>query len=185
MLVLVLGLGAGIGESVAQVTPAHVYARVGLVESELELVRRKLGGTLEARPLLQVRNAAPREVIFQAATMFRKADQLAFERTRTRVELPALPAAAVQPSDVRAVVDAALTRLLAVKVALQIDVQVTEAPVDPAHTPSDVFSRIIQVNRQFNHVLQDEFSPADVFGQVTLAVGYAGRRSMIAGGSRW
>ena len=42
-------------------------------------------------------------------------------------------------------------------------------------TPSDVFRAIVHTNRQLNLLLRREFSPANVFQQVTIAVHYTSR----------
>lgn len=102
------------------VDPADVYARVALVRSELELVRREMGRRADPRPEPDVRDASPREVFFQAVTLFRKANRLSFERAREQAPIPEPPAGTIRPAHVLAVVDSALGRLGRVKASLGI-----------------------------------------------------------------
>ena len=63
---------------------ADVFTRVASVEGELELIRARMGKSGASAPLIRVRDAAPREVYFQAQTLFHKANWLATELTGNR-----------------------------------------------------------------------------------------------------
>lgn len=153
--------------------PPDVYIRTLLVQDELELIRLEMGKPKDTRRELQVTEAEPREVFFQALTLFHKANRLSFDLTRERAELPEKPVGTPRPADVRAVVDAVLAQLQRVKAALGSFEQSLEKPRDAAVTPSDVFRSIVQANRQVNLLLDRHTAPSDVFQQVTLAVSYA------------
>ncbi len=159
----------------ATVEPSDVFVHVGLVRAELELIRAVMGKPYDTQKEIGVEDAAPREVFFQALTLFRKADRLAFEQARQRAPVPSTPSGDIRPAEVRQVVDAALHRVRLVKKTLGIDEQSRPPPRDPDKTPTDVFRSIVTANRQMNLLLDRQFSPSDVFQQVTLAVGYSGR----------
>ncbi|MEE8200794.1 MAG: hypothetical protein V3R29_06460, partial [Candidatus Acidoferrales bacterium] len=63
------------------IIPADVLARVELLRNELDLIRFEMGQA-KVQPIeIAVSDASPREVIFQAITLFRKMNQLSFEMT--------------------------------------------------------------------------------------------------------
>ncbi len=158
-----------------QIASPDVFVHVALLRSELDLIRYAMGKPRDDRPELRVSDAAPREVFFQALTLVRKADRLAFEQLRERAPLPEPPIGEIRPADVFAVVDSALTRVRRVKEALGIANQGRHIPRDPTKRPTDVFRSIVQANRQLNLLLDSEFNPSDVYEQVTLAISYASR----------
>jgi hypothetical protein len=156
--------------------PADVLSRVRLLHDELELVRSEMGRPINLQSELQVTQATPREVYFQALTMFRKANRLARDLTASRSTEPKTPSVdQIQPGDVWAVADAALARLLVVKRRLGITAACSEQPMPLSTTPTDVYRSIVQANRQLNLPLEAQFVPSDVFQQVTLAVHYTER----------
>jgi hypothetical protein len=162
-----------VAEAVAeQIQPADVFLRVTQLRQEVEQLRYEMGKPVSAFEF-EVRNAAPREVYFQALTLFRKADQLAFEQTGDRVEMPKPPRGAVHPKDVLAMVTAAQQRIRAVKEKLEIKEPASTPVRDPTKTPTDVFRAIVQANQQLNALLDFPFVPSDVLQQVQRASGLA------------
>ena len=157
------------------VEPADVYARVSLLRAELEFIRHQMGSPSNRQAEIEVSDAAPREVFFQALTLFRKADRLCFEQARQRAAVPKTPGGVIQPRHVRGVVMHALERVRRVKEELGIDENANVSARDPNKTPTDVFKAIVQANRQINLMLDHRFSPSDVYQQVTLAISYASR----------
>ncbi len=156
-------------------TPTDVYARMTRVHGGIELIRFVMGKPKIAGAEIAVTGVAPREVYFQAITMFRKANRLSFEQTRVVAPTPELPAGDIDPGDVLAVVNAALERISHVKARLEITTEpATRRTVSPK-TPTEVFRSIVQANRQLNLLLDKRFAASDVFQQITLAVGYAAR----------
>ncbi|MFQ5673715.1 MAG: hypothetical protein ACE5G9_11515 [Nitrospinales bacterium] len=155
------------------IAPPDVFAHVAVVHGEIELIRREMGKPKMRRPEIAVKHAAPREVFFQALTLYRKADQLCLELTGQQATVPAVPSERIRPSHVYLVVNAALERLQIIKKVLGI----AETSVKPERrddkTPTDVFRSIVQANRQLNIMLVRKFSPSDVYGQITQAISYA------------
>lgn len=52
------------------IQPPDVFVHVTLVQNELELIRQVLNKPRDPRPAIRVQNAQPREVFFQAFTLF-------------------------------------------------------------------------------------------------------------------
>lgn len=152
---------------------AEVATRVALVRAELELIRFEMGKPRDERQPVSVKDAVPREAFFQALTLLRKANRLAFEQRRQVGTLPAVPDAPISAADVYVVVDAALEQIRLVKNTLGIVDDPQTDPSQPEHTASGVYSAIVQANRQLNLLLDQQFTPSDVFQQVTTAVGLA------------
>ncbi len=163
-------------EGAAQsIEPPDVFVLTLLVRNELELIRLEMGKPACHQSALKVKNAAPREVLFQALTLFRKTDRLCFEQLREHVEMPKVPRGKIRPSEVYAVVERALTRLRNLKAYIGVAEKSEKPPRDPSKTPTDVFRSIGEANRQLNLLIEKPFSPSDVYQQVTLGVGYASR----------
>ncbi len=158
-----------------EITPPHVFARVELLRANLEAIRFEMGRPANTQPEIDVTHVAPREVFFQALTLFRKADRLCFEQTREHAPVPEVPSGDIRPSHVFSVVSASLDRIARIQRAIGISGETTEPERDETKTPTDVFRSIVQANRQLNLLLDKKVSPADVFQQVTLAVSYASR----------
>ena len=115
-------------------------------------------------------NVAPREVIFQAFTLFRKANTLRFEITGgPRIERQLKLPPDIQPFHVWTVVDAAYRVVHGTKQILQITEPVEETLQDESVTPSDVFRAIVQANQQFDSLYRRRLSAAETFHQVMVA----------------
>ncbi len=166
-----------------KITPPDVFARVSLARAEIELIRFAMGKPKDERQEIGVTGVYPREVYFQAITMFHKANRLSFELIREVASIPEPPSTDIQPADVMAVLDAALNRIRLVGRKMKITTVNEELTPDASKTPTHVFRAIVQANRQLNLLLEERFAPADVFQEMTLAVGYAARlRACFPGG---
>lgn len=157
------------------ITPSHAYQQATIVRQEIDLIRAEMGKPKVAAPPIRVEKAAPREVYFQALTLFRKADRMAFEHTRERSEEPALPTGEIRPRDVHAMVRAARGRIGKVMEKLKITEPATAADLEPDIVPSQVFNSIIAANAELNQLLDQKFAPGDVYMQVTTAIAYMAR----------
>ena len=158
-----------------EVEPADVFVRVELVRQELELIRLEMGKPGDVEEHITVANAAPRDVFFQALTLFRKANRLCYEQTREDTTEPPAPDGRIGPEHVCEVVNAALGRLRRVKQKLGIEENAKAPERSPATTPTDVFRSIVPASRQLNLLLDRQFAPSEVYQQVTLAISYASR----------
>ncbi|MDH3582605.1 MAG: hypothetical protein OER86_00125 [Phycisphaerae bacterium] len=162
------------GPAIAErsIKPPDVFVLVGRVHNELKLIRTEMGRPGASRPLISVSGAAPREVYYQALTLFAKADRLALELTRERGQRPKPPEGKLTPVHVYAAVKAALDQVQRCKKELGIREQAASPARDATKTPTDVFRAIIEANRQLNALLDRRFAPADVYQQVTVAISY-------------
>ncbi len=156
--------------SLEEIIPADVLARVELLRDELELIRCEMGAPKEPWPKIVVTNVAPREVIFQAFTLFRKANRLRFEITggpgiERQLKLPPV----IEPFHVWTIVDAAYRVVHGTKQILQITEPVEENLQDESVTPSEVFRAIVQANKQFDALYRRRLSAAETFHQMMVA----------------
>lgn len=158
-----------------EIAPADVLVRVEAVRADLEALRILMGAAENEKPEMDVKGAAPREVYFQALTLFQKADRFCFEHTRERAVQPELPEGDLTPAHVADVVETALACVRHVKLKYGLETEGPPAARDDAAQPTDVFKSIVQANRQLNLMLDRRFAPSDVFQQVTRAVGYSSR----------
>ncbi len=174
MCLLLLTTAAPAG-SAPQIAPSDVYARVILLQQELELVRYEMGKPRRLEGRGRIALVAPREVYFQALTLFRKANRLSFEHTREIVDDLPRPDGEIEPADVLAVVENALDRIRRVKEELGISDTIAQEAPDPSKTSDDVILAIVRASQQLNLLLDQPFSPVEVYEQLTLAIGYAAR----------
>lgn len=158
-----------------EITPPEVLVHVSAVRSALEELRFVMGRPECRESEMNVTGAAPREVYFQALTMFQKADRLCFEHTRERAEPPTLPSGEIRPGDVQEVVDVALKCVQRVNSKYDLKTAKPLGELDETKQPTDVFRSIVQANRQLNVMLERRFAPEDVFQQVTRAIGHTSR----------
>lgn len=154
------------------IEPQDVYARMGRLLGELELIRLEMGRYKDLRRALQVKNAAPREVFFEAVAMLRKIERLRAEIVHDEVEAAPLDSrdpVGLAPSDVLRVVETALARLAEIKTALGILEEAQEA-TPAGQTPSEVLGAISLASRQLNLLLEQPFRPVDVLSIVAAAL---------------
>ncbi len=162
--------------TVEKIIPADVLARVELLREELELIRFEMGQPKEQRLEVAVTNVVPREVIFQAFTLFRKANQLRLELTGiTGTEMQIGLPPNIRPFHVWTIVDAAYQVVLVGKQQLGITKSIEETLQDESVTPSDVFHAIIQASQQFNVLYRKRLSANDTFHQVMVATNVTAR----------
>ncbi len=156
--------------SLEEIIPADVLARVELLRDELELIRFEMGVPREPWPKIIVTNVAPREVIFQAFTLFRKAIRLRVEITggpgiEGQLGLPPV----IEPFHVWTIVDRAYRVVHGTKQILQITEPVEENLQDESVTPSEVFRAIVQANQQIDALYRRRLSAAETFHQMMVA----------------
>jgi hypothetical protein len=159
----------------ATITPADVFLEIETFRQDLELLRQAMGVRKASDLDLGICSEAFHDVYFQASTLFEKTNRLAFEITRVRESPPPTPVGAIQSSDILLLLHSAQQLLRRIMVALQVTEKPIPVTVNPATTCTEVFKRILTVNRQLDLLLERHFSPSDVYMEVTLAVAYASR----------
>ncbi len=160
-------------EVAADTTPTDVYREVQSVARDIEHLRLYMGRPANTQAPIDVSGVAPREVIYQANTLCEKVNRLGFETVREIAEKPVVPDRQITPADVLRMVRFAhgQVRRIAEKLDLELVAPVT-GPTD-SRTPTDVYKAIVQLNRQVNLLLDEHFSPSDVYEEVSLAIAYA------------
>ncbi|MFQ5737478.1 MAG: hypothetical protein ACE5JX_00560 [Acidobacteriota bacterium] len=149
--------------------------RICGLRDEIERIRFEMGRPKSSPPILEVRNAVPREIYSQALTLFQKASQLDFELTGERISAPEKQTTGIDLGLVSTVLDTVLARLLHVQANLGILPRPGPRQSGPECDSVDLFGEIVQLGRQLDLMLDRRLGPADVFEEVTLAVGYAAR----------
>lgn len=161
----------------SDITTADVFVQVSKVHAELEILRFDMGKPKSKNldQLLVFRYAAPREVYYQALTLFEKSNQLGFDHLRVRTAMPATPAGNIHPADVFRVVDLALKRIRAVKKHLGIQKKMAQPALSKHKNSADALMTIVHINRQLNLLLDQQFTPKAVFKKVNIAISYAAK----------
>lgn len=158
------------------IEPADVFQNTLIIRGELERIRIALEKPREQRPEIKIRNAQPREVFFQAITLWVKTERLCREArgagASSLARIQVAPPADVTPAEVWTLTLNAIGRISCVKRVLDLDGDVATPPRDDTKTPTDVFRSVVQANRQLNLLLEHPFNPSDVFGIVTLTNDY-------------
>ncbi len=155
----------------ADITPGHVLARVNLLARLVEDVRWLMGRPRNELRTLHVQDARPREVYYQAQSLFLKANRLAAGTVGRAIELPPAPAATqLQPADVYRVVVAAQSQIQVLRAALGGRETYEADAADPAATPSDVYHRVLSVARQINALSDQPPNAAESLQTVNQAI---------------
>jgi hypothetical protein len=171
ILLLILACFIFSNNSVASTTPTDVYNLSQKVAENINLIRLEMGVPEKKLSDIAISDAQPREVYFQALTLFKKSNRLLFEQLRERVDTPIAAPENIKPSDVFRLVDKTNKIILQIKQALNINETVLTESDNVERTPDEVYKLIIQTNRTLNALLQSRFAPAEVYQQVTYGVG--------------
>lgn len=155
-------------------TPSHVYALVKDTQFLVEQLRVEMGKPKSKNIDIIISGASPREVYFQALTMFRKANRLSYEITRAKESEPLVPGRDIAPKDVLNLVKLTNKSLEVIKDKLGIVEEISASSIEEKIS-DDVFVAILRVNTQLNVLLERQFSSSDVYQLVTHAISYASR----------
>ncbi len=156
-----------------QTDPAALCARVEVIHFELEELRSYMRRPKDTRSGIRVTDAQPREVYSQAVAMFRKAERMRFEITHIRGREP--NKGEMNLDNVLEVIDAAQAEIHATQRELGLAVSETTTRVVSSRSLDDLFSMIVQANRQLNLLLETQFAPSEPYQQITLAIAYSER----------
>lgn len=157
----------------ADTTPTDVYREVESVARDVEHLRIYMGRPPNTQTPIDVSGVSPREVIYQAGTLCEKVNRLGFETIREIAEKPVVPDGETKPVDVLRMVSFAHDQVRRIGVGFGLEFASPDAAPTGTQTPTDVFKAIVQLNRQINLLLDEQFSPSDVFEEVSLAIAHA------------
>jgi hypothetical protein len=164
-----------------EITSEHASARIGQLLGEIETLRLDMGRHRDARVPMQVRNAAPREVIYFAETVHRKANQLCVELGAGSMPPPAAPAPGhARPADIVRVLDATRERLALARQRLHLEGDTPPnlpGPLwpDAGKTASDVLFGCLVASRQLNAILWTAFASSDAYEMLVRCLGITDR----------
>ena len=165
------------GETLAidQITDNHVYQQVGVLRNEIEQIRLLVGERPPRSRSFRVSDVQPRQVYFQAQTLFRKANQLAQEIAGVSRQAPATaPDREIVAGDVYQMLSAARDQLQVVRGALQVNepVQVPDLPRN--RQMSDVMLETVMVMDVFNTLIQERADWPGIYDRLVQIITYAG-----------
>lgn len=156
-------------------TPSEVHREVQAIADGIEAIRFYMGATKTDQAPVDIKNAAPHEVIYLAGTLFEKTNRLSYELIREVENDPQRPTGDITPDDVMAIVRSA--NKVVTKIVKHHDLVVIPTPPhqDPSITPTDVFKLVVQLNRQINILLEKKYRPEDTYEELSLAIAFAAR----------
>lgn len=160
----------------ADVTTYDVYVALENLSANVHEVRREMGIAPHSIAIIEIYNAQPREVYFQAQTVLEKVSRLHFDILRDRPGKPILIGTDARPADVLALVQEAAALISAVQQHMKIEsisVIPDQETADGKKTPTDVYVLMVDLSRMLNEMIDQRFSPADAYQQVTYAIGIA------------
>ena len=157
----------------AEAENAPLATEISVFNRDLERLRRFMGAPRAGELDIGIRDAIPRDLYFQALTLWEQTDRLSFEVSRTRAQAPSPPAGDIGLQDVLTRLRAAHQLLQQIMQSLQIADPSAASESDTA--PADHFNAILNLNRQLNLLLERHISPSDVYQEVTLAIAYSAR----------
>ena len=160
----------------AEANVAALSKRIGAFGRDLERLRRFMGASKASELDIGIHDAIPRDLYFQALTLWEQTDRLSFEILRVHAKpLPApAPTDAIGLHNVLSRLRDTHQQLREILQSLQI-ADTGGAADGNARATADPFNAILNLNRQLNLLLQRHISASDVYQEVTLAIAYSAR----------
>lgn len=155
------------------IEPKHVYTLARLVDEETQSIRYIMGVTKINDTLLQVANAEPREVYFQAVNLYGKTSRLHHNLTARSISDHDLPTAEqyIRPADVWAVLAVVLSQLDEIKKEYNITTHAPFPVVEENRVPTDVYQSLLLTIRQVNQLLREQpYTHSDVYQEISTAL---------------
>ncbi|CDH43563.1 MAG: hypothetical protein IPL59_21945 [Candidatus Competibacteraceae bacterium] len=151
---------------------AAISRQMEVFSRDLEQLRLFMGVAKVSELDIGIRSDLPRDLYFQTLTLWQKTDRLMFEVVRTHSPAPSVPVGDIDMQDILPTLQQAHRLLRQIMGELKL-AETTEMALVPLAT--DLFTAILNLNRQLDSLLERHFAPTDVYTEVTLAVGYAAR----------
>ncbi len=158
----------------AETDAGAIPALIAAYSRDLERLRRFMGAPRIGEFNIGIHSSQARDLYFQTLTLWRKTDRLLFEISRVRATPPPTPTGELGTQDI-------LANLREAHGILRQILRDLEVPGEPATTigqapnQMDIFTVLLDLNRQADLLLERHFAPSDVYMEITLAIGYAAR----------
>lgn len=156
-----------------QITTPEVYSFSIKLSNILNKISSAMGIEHQVREPIGVTNVSPREVYFQAATLYKKTSRLVFEFTNEEVKAANQMKVDAEPADALMLLQLSEDNLKHVVKKLNIPLSNIVESVDQEATSTQVFQNIVDLNRRVNDLLDLRFSPANVHQKITEAIAIA------------
>lgn len=154
---------------------AEVSHQVDAFARDLERVRRFMGAPLASPLDIGIRSHLPRDLYFQTLTLWKKTDRLLFEINRMHGSPPTLSSDGIDIQNILGGLRDAHQMLQRVMQELQIADSEIAPPSGTQISSTELFDRVLALNRQLNLLLERHISPSDVYQELSLAIGYSAR----------
>lgn len=155
------------------ISTSQVYRNADKISRMLNAIAEEMGDNVSQQNSIAVSSVSPREVYFQAASLYRKTSRLMFEFTSEEGERIAELKPDAKPTDIMALLVGVERHLLSVSKQLNMTEQYTLPSLDTTKQSKDVFMLIVNLNRKTNSLLDFKFSPAESHQQITEAIAFA------------
>ena len=156
--------------SIEGLTPAEVLARVRVIQAELEQIRFEMGKPPFSFKSISVKDAQPRQVLFQATSMFSNTGRLYFEISgRQPPTLRSRITKNVRPGHAWMAANDTYWMLVELRKLLELPTAPVEQPQPPETSPTDVLEAVIETNRMLHALTNSGPTSEEVLHRVMLA----------------
>ncbi len=155
-----------------EIRPSQVFREVDLIEQRVYQLLDLLGEAPRPEINVDISDVQPREVYSMARLLAVKANAICQAQGSERVEIPPNPTGAITSEHVfkmSLITQEALSMVLR-KNGIRPETDKKEE--DHTKLPTDVFKKILAVNRLLNQILPADITPSHVFVQVSESVNY-------------
>jgi hypothetical protein len=155
------------------IEPMHVLQYAQKLSVQINQLARAMGIKPNQQAMLEVSSVSPKTVYYQAATLYHKSQRLRYEFSNiSGVPIDDFKVNA-QSADVLLLLNLVAQNLNHVGTRLKLNPPPLSQPLKADAQPQHVYTLIVLMNSELNQLLDFQFSPADVFQQVTTAMSYA------------
>ncbi len=155
-----------------EITPSDVFKQASILEMRLKLIYQEMGLTLPTNYNINVFNAEPREVYYQAISLFNTSNQLFFEFTGKQDSRIVQLKENIAPKDVLKVLKQIDEMFFFIERELKIKYLPQEIKVITA-IPDMVFKKVTMLNHQVSDLLDVKTNARDVYYSLNFAVDYS------------
>lgn len=157
------------------VSVPDLYQNASKLVMEAEQIRLVLGVRAPRERRFKLQDAEPRQVYFQAQTLFRKCNVLAQEIAGVSRQAPQpAPDRDIEAADVQAVLDAAREQLSLVQNALRITEPTTMPRPMRSPKAADVMKQIVDAGYILNELSTEKPDWSQIYDRVYQAITYIG-----------